>query len=859
MSVPSRVVLVALLALAAGRASAQGAVVELLPTEPVPVAAGGAMVDETPKLWFIELSGAPTSEGGDDTALDAEHEGFRREAAGTGARFTERQSFKSLFNGFSVAASPSQVARLRGIAGVQAVYPVVSIPMPQTTSTSSPELFTALSMTGADVVQNELGLNGKGIKVGIIDTGIDYDNADLGGDGTPRPDSHKFPNSRVVGGYDFVGDAFNADPASPTFNLTTKPDAWPDDCAGHGSHVAGIVGARGFVTGVAPKASLYAYRVFGCEGSTTADVMIAAMERALRDRVDVVNMSIGSAFTWPQYPTAVAANRLVNRGVVVVASIGNSGANGLYSAGSPGLGKDVIGVASYENVGAYLDYFEAGGQKFGFIPATASPLPPKSGGAPLAGAGNGCTALAAGSLAGKIAYVVRGTCTFYAKALNAQNAGAVGMVLANNVSGFVSPTVAGATAIGIPVVAISGEEGAALTTLVNAGPTSLAWTALQASFLNGPGGLISSFSSYGLSPDLDLKPDIGAPGGGIYSTYPLELGGHASLSGTSMASPHVAGTVALLLQARHDLEAREVRGILQNTAQPKYWSLNPGSKLLDGVGRQGAGMVRIDDAVLAESTITPSKLALGESQEGPVTRELEIENRTRHTITYDLTYENTISVAGTFAQSFFRSDATVTFSRNPVTVRSHEEAEVKVTVTPPTGPDKGQYGGYVVFTPRGGGQVLRVPYAGFVGDYQSIQVLAPTPYGFPWLAGSYLGEYYGPVTGPADWYYTMVGEDIPFFLVHFDHPSRLFRLDIYDATSGKLLGEAFEDEYLSRNATSTGFFAISWDGTVIKGNKSVALPNGTYQAKISILKALGNAFNPAHWETWVSPVILIQR
>ena len=165
----------------------------------------------------------------------------------------------------------------------------------------------------------------------------------------------------------------------------------------------------------------------------------------------------------------------------------------------------------------------------------------------------------------------------------------------------------------------------------------------------------------------------------------------------------------------------------------------------------------------------------------------------------------------------------------------------------------------MVFTPRGGGQVLRVPYAGFVGDYRSIQVLAPTPYGFPWLAGSYLGKYYGPVTGPADWYYTMVGEDVPFFLVHFDHPSRLFRLDIYDATSGKLLGEAFEDEYLSRNATSTGFFAISWDGTVIKGKKSVALPNGTYQAKISVLKALGNAFNPAHWETWTSPVILIQR
>jgi minor extracellular serine protease Vpr len=145
-----------------------------------------------------------------------------------------------------------------------------------------------------------------------------------------------------------------------------------------------------------------------------------------------------------------------------------------------------------------------------------------------------------------------------------------------------------------------------------------------------------------------------------------------------------------------------------------------------------------------------------------------------------------------------------------------------------------------------------------VGDYQSIQVLVPTANGFPWLAGLDGGSYYK-VTGPADWYYTMVGDDVPFFLVHFDHPSRLFRLDIYDAASGKLLGEGFEDEYLPRNSTAGGFFAISWDGTVIKGKKSVPLPNGTYTAKISVLKALGNPFNAAHWETWTSPGILIQR
>ena len=105
-------------------------------------------------------------------------------------------------------------------------------------------------------------------------------------------------------------------------------------------HVAGIVGANGTVKGVAPGVTFGAYRVFGCDGSTTTDIMIAAMERALADGMHVLNMSIGSSFQWPQYPTAQAADRLVNKGVVVVASIGNSGTNGLYAAGAPGAGQE---------------------------------------------------------------------------------------------------------------------------------------------------------------------------------------------------------------------------------------------------------------------------------------------------------------------------------------------------------------------------------------------------------------------------------------------------------------------------------------------------------------------------------------
>ena len=187
------------------------------------------------------------------------------------------------------------------------------------------------------------------------------------------------------------------------------PDTDPDDCNGHGTHVSGIIGANGGVKGVAPGVTFRAYRVFGCEGSTTADIMLAAMERAQDDGADVVNMSIGSALSWPQYPTAKAADHLVKHGVVVVASIGNEGALGLYGASAPGVGKNVIGVASFDNSHANLVAFTVSpdGAPVGYIAATGAPPAPTTGTFPLARTGtttttnDACAALAAGQPDGK--------------------------------------------------------------------------------------------------------------------------------------------------------------------------------------------------------------------------------------------------------------------------------------------------------------------------------------------------------------------------------------------------------------------------------------------------------------------------
>ena len=309
--------------------------------------------------------------------------------------------------------------------------------------------------------------------------------------------------------------------------------------------------------------------------------------------------------------------------MIVVASIGNSGANGLYSGGAPGVGKKVIGVASFDNTHLRLRYFTItpDDTKIGYLQATGSPTAPTSGSAPMARTGtatstqDACNAVAppAGSLTGKVALIRRGTCSFYEKSRNAQLAGAIGVVLYNNVPGIQSITVAGTPAITIPVVSASDGQGVLINNRLASGPVTMTWTDQFDSFPNVTGNLISSFSSYGLSPDLSLKPDIGAPGGLIRSTWPLEQGGYATLSGTSMSSPHVAGAAALLLEARPSTSSQDARTILQNSADPKPWWGNPGLGFLDNVHRQGAGMLDIDDAILSTANVTPGKLSLGES------------------------------------------------------------------------------------------------------------------------------------------------------------------------------------------------------------------------------------------------------
>ena len=831
-------------------------------TDPGPAEVPIALADGS-ELWFVEMAGPPQADGGDLASILTEQNAFRSSASQAGVSFTERKAFQNLWNGLSVAVSPRDLARLRTLGTVAAVYPVVAIAPPDNQPIDEPELLTALAMTGADVAHNSLGLTGAGVKVGIIDTGVDYDHPALGGDGVARSNSHMIPNSRVIAGWDFVGDAYTG----PAGTAPPAPDAYPDDCFGHGTHVAGIAAASGGVTGVAPGAKLGVYRVFGCSGNTAADIMISAMEMALADGMQVINMSIGAERQWPQYPTGAASSRLVNKGVVVVASIGNSGTIGLWAASAPGVGRKVIGVASFENnfvnvpaITVTPDNKALGYNVGGGTPAP--PPPPFSGTFPMARTGtktsaaDACAALPAGSLTGKVALIRRGTCGFYSKAINAQNAGAVAVVLYNNTTGAfianVSPVPVGAPPVTIPVVSLTRADGELIDDRLALGPVSMTWGATL-STPNPNGGLISGFSSFGPTADLSIKPDIGAPGGFIRSTIPLERGGYGQNSGTSMASPHVAGAVALLLEAHPNTPPNAVRDILQNSARPA-----PRGVGLDAVQRQGAGMLRIDDAVLATTRIQPGKLDLGESELGPVTQTLSIQNNGAVGVNYTLGHDDALATGpDTFTPTFIPSANLVSFSANPVFVPAGGMATVDVTISPdPALSFRTLYDGYLTAIPDDGGAEVRVPYMGFTGDYQAIQVMVPTVNNFPWLAKLSGTAFTNQPSGAT---YTMQGVDVPQILVHLDHPAEVLRMDVRDAITGQSWHRALNEKYEPRNSGAASFFAFAWGGQTGSGPQVITVPNGVYVIDLSIKKALGDDSNPEHWETWTSPPITIAR
>nr|WP_304524142.1 S8 family serine peptidase [Deinococcus betulae] len=842
--------------------------------------------------WFVELAGDPTALS--VQSVGAQQAAFRTQAAQLGIRYQEVMSFHTLFNGFSVKASSAEINRISRMAGVLGVYPVKVIPAPvverNLADTLTPDMFSAINMTGASVAQNELGLTGKGIKVGVIDTGIDLEHPAFAG--------------RVVAQYDFVGDQYSKPADSPV------PDPIADDCQGHGSHVAGIVGgndsSKGF-KGVAPEVSFGAYRVFGCNGSTKEDIMIAAMERAYADGMQIVNLSIGSAFeNWEGTPSAKVGSRMVKKGMIVVASAGNSGANGQYSMGGVTMGDNVISVASVSNIEIEVNNFTlSDGSSVGYVtgdgppigtPGVTLPITKKPGSTSTT-ANDGCTVsggFAAGSLTGKAVLIQRGTCTFLEKVTNAQKAGASAVVLYNNVAGYQVPGGLDSS-ITIPVVSVSRADGLKIDGLISSG-VSLTFKAGKIGIPSPTGNTLDTFSSYGMSAELEQKPDIAAPGGNIRSAYPLtkDASGYATLSGTSMASPHVAGAAALMLQAFPNTKAKDMRGLLMNSASLRWYRAANGTLftgLPDHVQRQGAGMLDIVGSYYNTVRATPNKLSLGESASFATRNKVVVlKNTYSRTETFKAYHYPALTVGGTtWAPTASTAYATMTINGQDadktdveVVVPANGEAELNVVIAPPAGAsDKAQYGGYIILESNSG-QNMVIPYGGFKGDYQSIQVLGNlivngTSQNFPALADDVANTYYTEgqnVTTPIDYTFKDVAVDpskpneltmdAPYIIAQLSHQSRRLTLDLLDA-NGTVMEKLRTEEYLGRNCTNNlalasstcdAFFNLEWDGKLSNGKDA---PNGVYQLRLKVLKALGDESVESDTEVYTSQKFTVAR
>jgi subtilisin family serine protease len=703
-------------------------------------------------------------------------------------------SYQSAVNGIKVRIPRSQVAALRKIPGVTDVKPV--------------QIFTHDNFIGVQRIQAPFawagvnGVRGEGVKIAILDTGIDYTHANFGGPGTEDAFNAAFgsntlpadpalfgPNApKVKGGTDLVGDDYDAGGVGDA--LIPVPDPNPLDCNGHGSHVAGTAAGYGVLAdgttyqgpydqvthsthafaigpGVAPLADLYAVRVFGCNGST--DVIVEALEWAVDNDMDVVNMSLGAAFGTPDSADAVASDAAVTAGVTVVAAAGND-SDFRYILSSPGSSTKAIAAAASSTPGfvrmADLALPAAGSDPARTITAinangasfptreTLTALVLKTG----TSVSLGCdpAEFAAQGAAGKIVIVQRGVCARVAKAINGQKAGAAAVVMINNAAGLPplegpitsnpdngEPFVVTIPFFGVKgLVTTAGADGFFLAQRDGASIGVAEGTPVK----TGTAGFSSGGPRVG---DSALKPDVAAPGEGVVSTAIGTGTGSVALSGTSMATPHIAGSAALVIEAHRNWKPAAIKSALINSGDPDgladYQTHRVGSGELNA-----AAAVGTQAYAFADRDATSLSFGLQEFKTDlSVHRAIHIANDGLSAVTFNVAV---IRQQG--------SPHTVTPSASQVTVPARSSAVIDVAITVPAATagnsdDFRDVAGLVSFTPVGFGNRgigLKVPYYLVPRVSSNVATTLPTLRG-PTLAGNATVTNAGSaITATADFY-----------------------------------------------------------------------------------------------------------
>jgi uncharacterized protein (TIGR03437 family) len=676
-------------------------------------------------------------------AIQAEQGAVRAEVARRKVRITGAAS--TLVNAIFIRATATEAAALAGIAGVRRVEYLPPLKR---------HLNRAVDLVRAPQAWNIVGgveNAGVGIKIGIIDTGIDKDHAAFqdaslampAGFPKGRPEELPFTSNKVIVARSYVAQL----PFADVNARDSRPDdITPRDRVGHGTAAAMIAAGRrvtgpaATIQGVAPKAYLGNYKVFGSPGvndTTRAPVMIQALEDAFRDGMDVVTLSIGRpAFYGPLDRRcgtqsnelcdvrADAVENAVKNGMAVVVSAGNDGDIGsqfpsLNTIHTPGTAPSAITVGATTNShilfasvrpdsGARFDALFGNGPKPN--PTVRAPLRDVT---QVQNDGRACAPLGNGTLAGVIALIQRGNCAFADKVNNAQKAGAIGVVLyqLDGQNGVFPPV--GLSETGIPLAFVGFDSGVALKRL-NGQTVTLDPALVER---DAPFDSIAYFSSHGPSVgdasrgEAPIKPELVAVGTDMYTAAQsfdpngdlYDPKGFIATQGTSFSVPMVAGAVAMVKQRNPRMTPGQLKSAVVNTATGDIGAAE--SNAFASIASSGAGKLQADAAVQAVVSVEPATLSFGVVGAGS----LPISISLRLTNTGSSTQNLTLAVSPRGNDSRAR----VTLSATAQQLAGGQTATIAVRLEG-TQPSPGRYEGNI--TIRGGSVNLRVPYMYLVGD-----------------------------------------------------------------------------------------------------------------------------------------------
>ncbi|KAG5953925.1 hypothetical protein E4U53_007837 [Claviceps sorghi] len=862
--------------------------------------AGGANANAAGKKHVV---GAYTFEfhHGEDTSE------FDRAVAGLGE--TRFDFDEEIFRGRSIQfddphTAKKMLAELAAMPVVKSVHPVrrMHLPKPKLNWVAGtdleqaahlnrraegqqPDLYSTHVMTQVDKLRAK-GITGRGVKLAVIDTGIDYLHPALGG---------CFGKGCLVS----FGEALVDD----SFNGTNKPVPGKSvmDCQDHGTHVSGIIAAQknSFnFTGIAPDVELGMYRVFGCDGGSSDDVLMSAFIKAWKSGAQVISASVGGGQNWSRSPNAVIVSRLAERGVICVIAAGNSGGYGLFTTESPSTSLNAPAVASFNNIDipsvwALSTYqIDAGPeQQFSYQQSTkndwddSTAFPLWADSFNLTSENDGCGPLPANTpdLSKYIVILRRGTCYSWEKANHAIAKGAKYILFYTNQQPVTEPNLAKVNGTLKAAGMITAQVGETLIKALQAGKRvnmhmvggakSIKYATSDKDVKSG--GALSSFTSWGPTYDMYTKPQFGAVGGNVLSTLPRAHGYYGVMSGTSMACPQVAGIVALILQVRGRMDFQAMTELLSANANPQVF--NDGQKFSDylaPVPQQGGGLVQAYDAAYATTLLSPSGLSFNDTEHFAKQLSFTLQNTNAKSVTYNISHFPAATV-NTFNKTTLRTplfpgdltrasaSATLKFSETSVTLRGGENKTITVSATAPEGLDASLlpvWSGYIAVNGTDGAS-LSLPYQGMTGSMRQQRVLNlayitrtnKTAEGFP-LPVAANTTFLLPEPGTAE-----DADGLPFALTMMTFGSPLVRAyvipvdwDPKDALSTtkimglKTIGETFSSPVTWISRTTEHPLGFEWDGRLLKGTYA---PPGKYKILVRALRVFGDEKNEADWDS----------